>query len=434
MHVISVLDVMENFLQGDFTAERAKTLTDPEIDDLLDHVDDYYNSWGSPPLAGLRFYSGTGVASAWLNPELRDYLYSSLLYYPSVVVHDPIARYADRRLSGLLYPPPPVMKSGWEVSASEVMQMALSANEPRNHDEIRNLLAVFLPVCAELAPLFRSGIVVPVAPWKITRQRQQPILTAVRHDIRDPCFVESARHPIDERPAVSDHFRRSPIELKLGQWKGGDTKAVAQDPSYFLNRTLAIADALSARYVPATLTDQALLEAKLQQLPSRNLDMMVNSALASAKLPFFRNLDAAVLLRIRSNEESFEDWRSDLRHTIRTIESNVGDGRQFVLEARQVLSDVLIPRANELKRQTLLSTKMRGVTATEIAELSIGCVVALGVAHTTDTPDLPAMIASLGAASALKWLYKTVFGESPTGSRAVLATLVNRPGAHRVER
>ncbi|SCL14929.1 hypothetical protein GA0074694_0977 [Micromonospora inyonensis] len=384
------------------------------------------------PSGGLRLYSGTGVAAAWLNQELRDYLFSSLLYYPSVVVHDPLAVRADRRRGDLLFPPPPRTKNGWEFSSSEVMQLALAGNDPRDYGEIRALLEAFLPVCADLAPLFRSGVIVPVAPWKIARQRQQAILAAVRHDVRDSYFVESARNPMDELPAVSDVFRASPIQLNSGLWRGADEiKAVAQDPSYFLNRTLAIADTLGARYVPTTLTDQRLFEAKLGQLPGRNFDMAINRALTSAPLPFFRNLDTSTLLNIRTNEESFEEWRSDLRNTIRTIEASVGEEKRFALEAREILSDVLIPRANELKRQTQLSSRMRGVSATEVAELSIGCAVAFGAAEATNVPLTPAIIASLGATSALKWLYKTVFGDSPTGSRAVLASLVNRPGVHR---
>jgi hypothetical protein len=432
MQVITVVDVLENALQGDVTAERARSLSDRDIDELLDHIEHHYESWAPPPMTTeLRMYTGTGVAGGWLSSELRDYLFSTLLYYPSVVVHDPLARYADRHLATLELPSPPVTKMGFTIGYSEADLLATSHSAPRDYHNIRQLLEVFLPVCAQLAPLFRAGVVIPVAPWKIARHSQQQILTAVRHDVRDQRFVDAARNYVDDPPSVSDQIQITAPVLGSDSWKGGDTIAVAQAPSYFLNRTLAVADSVNARFVPSTLTDQSLVEAKLRRLHARNIDMVISRALESATLPLFRDLEPSTLLKIRRDNEAFEDWRSGLRSAIKTIESAIADEAAFKREANEVLGDLLIPKANELLRQSSASAVMRGHTATEVAEFSIGAAILYGAADITNTQFAIPALAALGATGAGKWLYKTIFRDSLGGSLGVLAALVKRPGIHR---
>ncbi len=91
-----------------------------------------------------------------------------------------------------------------------------------------------------------------------------------------------------------------------------------------------------------------MLEYRLQQLGQQlrsksngNVELRLVPALACSELPFFEDLDPALLLRIRNDEAAFADWRAELRNTVRMIETLPSEGATFEEEARDVFRDVL---------------------------------------------------------------------------------------------
>jgi hypothetical protein len=89
----TTLEILESAL-GEFTAERVRALTVQEIDSLAESVAESAEAWRPPNAEGsFRTYSGGWTAKVL--GESVDQLYTSLVYSPSVVVHDPIAEWFD---------------------------------------------------------------------------------------------------------------------------------------------------------------------------------------------------------------------------------------------------------------------------------------------------------------------------------------------------
>ena len=152
----------------------------------------------------------------------------------------------------------------------------------------------------------------------------------------------------------------------------------------------------------------------------------MTASLAAAELPFLDSLDAETIVAIRADAAAFADWRSELRSTARLIERTPAEGDAFVKEAHEVISDSLMPRAREIERAVSKSNVMKSAAAEQGLNLGIGAA-SLGVpAAIVGAPVAPLAIAGLGLSAVSRWVYSTVFGKSPGGTRGVIATLVRR--------
>lgn len=190
---------------------------------------------------------------------------------------------------------------------------------------------------------------------------------------------------------------------------------------------------LSARYVPMSQSDAALLEYRLNQLGERldtktnhNADLRLMPGLLVADLPFLQDLDAELLLAIREDEPAFQDWRSELRNAIRHVESLPSEGIAFESEARDVLQDALLPRANAVSQAVSGSQVMKDAAKDGITELGVS-VGSIGWAAGAMGPEGAAGAAlAAGIALPLRWLMKVCFRPTPTGANGVLAQLIQR--------
>lgn len=87
----NVIDVLESAL-GDLSSARLQTLSEDELKSVANAVNDYYVGWPAPATHdGFRPYSGGWIAGNTEHPAARAYLYASLPYAPTVVLHDPVA-------------------------------------------------------------------------------------------------------------------------------------------------------------------------------------------------------------------------------------------------------------------------------------------------------------------------------------------------------
>ncbi len=395
---------------------------------LLRHLD-------PPTLAEdeLRVYSGGWIAGNLEGLDARQYLFTSLVYAPTVIVHDQVAEW--------FYPDREALRSPRAIPARHG-QMMVQGAEPsllagdgffRHREEpqrSRERLAHVIPTMGHLAPLIRSGAVLPVPHLRIMRSRQDSILTAVRHDSQSAQFVALVTDPADVAPPRSDQIRGMDIVPEGGVGAGHEMRAVAQNPSYFLNKTLAVADATSSLYVPPAATDATLLDYRVgllgRELAGKNVDLQVTAALASADLPFLGGLDPATLVAIRRDEVAFADWRSELRTIARLINRTPAEDTAFAHEAGAALSDALLPRVHEIQRAVARSAVMREAAKDSAVELGIGAASAAGAALSTGDPIAASAFAGLGLSAVARWVYSTVFRSVPTGATGVLATLIKK--------
>ncbi len=430
----TIIDVLERSL-GTLTADRVHKLTPKELDTFADDVNEFYGGWAAPPMTDdeLRVYSGGWIAGNLEGVEPRQYLFTSLIYAPTVIIHDHIAEwfYPDR---AALRSPAPIparrnqmMIQGAEPSLLQGNGFYAFRGEP---ERSRAYLAQVMPTIALLAPLIRSGAVIPVPHLSIMRSQQDSILSAVRHDVQNAEFVQLVSNPTDVEPPRSDQIRGMDVMPDDGVAVGHEMRAVGQNPSYFLNKTLAIADATGSLYVPPAATDAALFDYRIRSLVSdltrKNIDLQVAAGLTTTDLPFLGSLDPATLVAIRRDEAAFADWRRELRSIGRLIQSTPADGAAFAREANEVLSDALMPRVHEIEKAVARSTVMNEAAKNAGVELGIGTASAVGAALTTGDPIATSALATLGLSAVARWVYATVFRSTPSGTKGVLATLIKK--------
>lgn len=431
--VVSVVDVLANAL-GELTAERVARLSKEEINHLAEVVNVFYDEWSPPPVGedDLRLYPGGWIVGNLEAPEARQHLYTSLLYAPSVVMHDPVAEWFDPGRDRLDAPPAIRGLNGMQIQGAEPQLLRGDGyyqfrEEP---DRTRAWLSHAVPVVAELAPLIRQGIVVPVPHWRVVRPRQTPILSAVRHDVKDSELGDLISGSTEFAPARADRIRGFDVTPGGGVVPADRLRAVVQNPSYFLNKTLAIADAVSARYTPPAAIDAALLEHRAKrlgdELARKDVDLQVVAGLAAADLPFLGELDAATIVAIRRDEQAFTDFRAELRSTARAIEKTPSEGAEFVKEANEVISDALLPKVHEVERTTSRSNVMKGAAKDQTIRFGLGAASVTGAAVIAGTPIAPAALAGLGISAAGQWVYSSLFGSKPAGTHGILATLIKR--------
>jgi len=427
-----VVDVVENFL-GDLSGERIEKLSVSELDRLAEAVNAFYDAWEPPPLEAdeFRLYAGGWIAGNFGVAEAREHLYTSLLYAPGVVMHDPIAEWFEPHRDRLVSPPPIRGRNGMQLQGAEPQLLGGDGylafrDDP---DRTRQMLQAAIPMLGELAPLVRRGIVVPTPHWRLVRQRQESILSAVRHDSRDR-ELATLITDADAPPPRADRIRGMDVVPSGGVIPADELRAVVQDPSYFLNKTLAIADATASRYVPPAAIDAGLLEHRLRKLGAelhrKDVDLQVVAGLTATDLPFLGSLDPKTLVAIREDEPAFVDWRAELRTIARTIELTPVEGEAFTREAVEVISDALIPRAREVARATSRSGVMKAVAKDQAITLGLGTASITGTAAIVGGPIAPAALVGLGISAVGRWAYSSLFGASP-GQHGVLATLIKRP-------
>jgi hypothetical protein len=189
----SILDILESSL-GELKPDRIDALDAAGIEALAEAVNQFYAGWVLPDLNDeLSMYAGGWVAGNLEAVEARQYLYTTLLYYPKIIIHDPIAEWFFPDRSSLQSPPLITDTRGNGVQISEPALLsgdgyyALKADPERTKHKLKQSLSML----TELALLIREGVVISVPQWKIIKDRQDAILTATRHDVGDSDFLST---------------------------------------------------------------------------------------------------------------------------------------------------------------------------------------------------------------------------------------------------
>lgn len=428
----TILDVVENLL-GDLTADRIDRLAAPELAELADRVNDFYDSWQPPQTDELRMYAGGWIAGNFAAPEAQTYLYTTLLYYPQTLIHDPIADWFFPRRHQLLLPDPVKGRGGLlEVQIAEPALLAGDGyyqfvSEP---DRTKLRLKQVLPVFRELSELIRAGVIIPIPQWQLVEPVQKSILSAARHDVADAEFMSAMRQPIDGPAPRADQIRGLGVTPHGGWTPGEEDRGEAQGTSYFLNKTLAIADQTGSLYVPPAATDANLFDVRIkrtvEELRRKQVELRLAPALMSVDLPFLQEIDRRTLLAIRKDEAAFADWRAELRTVVRLIVSRPSEGEAFEAEAREVLNDALLPKVHEVEQMVSRSQTLKAAARGQVVELGVGTgALDLAARLGHQALDKPAL-AALGISAVARWVLSPFLRTSPAGTKAVLATLIKK--------
>jgi hypothetical protein len=425
----TIVDVLENALDGDLSAQRARRLSMTEVRSLREVVLQFYDAWvpRPPPEDALRVHLGGWVASAASEGIAQDLLHASVLYAHETVIYDPVAAYFEPRRPSLRSFRP-VQGRGLTAEASAVHLERTGGYEanPDSLDGHRSSLASAISQLATLAPLIRIGVVFPVPHLKLALQRQEKIWTAVRFLLADGDYLALVDQPVDRPPLTWDQGMHAQI-LTQPRTKADALIQQYGDAAHYLSRSIAVADAAYASYVPPSATEWAIYQQRLNRLGEvldrkQRLDLTVAPALVQSKLPYFKGLADANLLGIRSNEESFENWREKLRSATRQITSLPGEGAPFADEARDVLKDALAEAASEVREATSRSSALRRSARPVALTLSTG---AAGIAGEVALGGGTAAFGALGITGMLGWLLESLLPPGLTGSKAVMAHLVH---------
>ncbi len=352
-------------------------------------------------------------------------------------MYDPIAAYFQPGRSRLR-PLPAIRGVGIDIQASSV-HLEATAGYENFADELNSHhtnLSTAVRQVAQLAPLIRSGAVLLVPHLRLTLTRQDAIHTAVRHMVKDDEYRALLASPIDRPPLTQDDGTRVSFSVASPRTRSDERMQEAGDAAYYLARTLAIANAAGASYLPPSGTEWALYEQRLRVLGKTlrrraRRDLYVAPALSSSDLPLLHALDPSTLVAARAQEEAFEDWRAALRRATQHIRALPSDGDEFASEARDVLADQLGPVSRDVAEATRRSKVLADSAKDSWLRIACGAAAGGSVAATAGTSMLP--VAGAATGGMLSWLATSLFGRQETGHRAVIAHLLPTGGSNRAD-
>lgn len=431
----TIVDVLEGALDGDLSRDAVARLSEADVDELADLVATFYAAWTlEPPAEGvMRVHLGGWVAQNAAAAPMMPVVNNALLYAHEILVHDQVAAFLYPRRSSLRALPPIRDARGPQIAGDQAhIESTGGWFAQRSLEGAHSYLGDGVEMLAALAPLIRAGVVLPIPHLQVARERQEGILTATIRTFQDPEFGALVSSPIDELPLTRDDLRGFPVKSPRPKTP---FDAALQDfggAAYYLNRTIAIADAFHASYVPPSATDWALYEHRLgdaiASLPhGLDLDLRVMAALGRARLPLLDNVDLETMVKIRQGEEAFEDWRRELRVAGRAIEMSTTDPAHFAAEGREVLDDLLQPMVAAVKDSQTVRARITSSSADAAGELVLGAAAA-GAAHAAGFPATQTLVEAAGFAAA-RWAFGTLFPRRAVGAKSIVGHLVRGGGA-----
>ncbi len=430
---ITIVDVLENALDGQLTRERVDLMDSAEIDNLFDAVNCFYDEWRPAPPSDdlLRVHLGGWIARTANLGLARDLLDSALLYAHQVVVYDPVAAYFEPKRSRLRQLPN-VQGAGIESDTAAVNQEAKGGYTyfGDNLEAHRSHVGMAVEQVAALAPLIREGVAVPIPHLRLTLQRQEQIFTAIRHLLRDPDYLALLTNPIDRPALTRDDGPNIRFLVTYPRTKQDKLLQEHGDAAYYLARTLGLAEAAHSSYLPPSGTEWAIYEQRLRrlgkQLSSRGRELYVAPAIVAAELPFLSGIPNKSLIAARQQADGFEHWRAALRRATRQVRSIPADGTEFVDEARRVLHDELGEVAGEVQRLTRRSSTLARSLREQSLNVSTGVA---GVAASAALIGKPApAVSGIVGTGLMKWLADALLPQPLGGTKGVLAHFIHHEG------
>jgi hypothetical protein len=420
----TVIDALEHALGARPTQRDLAMLNLPELDELVGVLSEFWLAQADEPVPGGASLVGGWTSAYGSEPSLRAELSDALLYYPSLLLLDPLANFFDDRSAlpaarGIRYRRRDgidnVVHSGPELwsraDAYESLREDPKSAVDRFARIVDNLYALEGPI--------REGVVVLRSQWPVLARRRVQLESAVRHDVgsKDLQDFISSIPPDEIGPMAWDNLRGSSVSLS-DPIRPSDAKWRAEPFFYYVDKMLAVADAFNAQYVPSSEIDLALLRKKVTVGVHSVHPEAVLREVSRVAVPSIE-VSVRQAASIRKSSDDFEDWRSSLRNIQRGASADSPE------ELRQRVEDELRPRVNKVRRD-LEGSSLRNLVRTDGTDVIIDGAVGLSVASFVSHEPLWGAAAGLGA-GVLQWIRKAYTRPRPAGADAVLATLIRDP-------
>jgi hypothetical protein len=380
----TILDVVENHLEIELGRRQPPRISGPELVALADAVHQFYSNWDLPQPPAP---STLRINAYYLRPNL---VLKQLLYYHEAVVYDPL-EYA-------LTPDGPLL--------GRPRRSPKSPAPPIDEAEVVSALETL----TALAPLIRSGIIMPVPAQQLLGGTNDHVETAA-HELTgedldwfwEEVWGSDIPHNRDNEQAM--YWARSwAADLACAAATTSQLTAVNDTTYRLVSRTLEVA---------------------CPQDVSTGLGLLVSPALAAADLPWLSSPDPLTLDKVRMDNDDFEDWRASLRTAIRQVRL-LPEDRDFPAQASQVLADELAGATAMLRRNRSRASRrlQDGVVNLTLKAICVGVA--------TSVAGLPAegALIGVGAGQIATYLTRSLLQRDdpaqPGGGRtAVLAALLN---------
>lgn len=362
---LTVLDVIDGFFAGDPVCDVAK-LTDREIREFGDQVQLFYANAVHDTAPDSVYLGGWYTGAPASHPVVMNETLRTLLYYESIVMHDPLAEYF-REHTPRLPAMRPIRAKNKQMSITPALEGWAThwtyGSERDNLACVRSSVAQALRQLEQMRPAIAAGIVLPRSVWPIVESRVHQLSSALRHDLQDPTLVgEFQRLTASGEPPLTWDNMRGLNTTPTGGICSGDEPLEAQAALLYVAKSLAIADGTGSRYAPYDTSDFAMFAAKVRQVLSPKGTPAVGElirAVAGAAVPEF-DLPVKDLVEIRKNEDSFASWRAEIRTLGRQYGHLPGD------ELAEAVKDAMLPRVAEVdaavKQAGILQRAQSGLT------------------------------------------------------------------------
>lgn len=385
----TIVDVLENALDGDLSSTAAAKLSIHQATQLETEIARFHKAWQPPALGGEEYRVSLGFAGDFAgSPEIlvmsadevsewdaaeavsfRRSLTAALLYGDSVVVRDPT-----------------VYLSFLEDPAGA----------------IRTISRI-----GALAPLIRDGVLI-LAPRRPDRQAADMILEEARAAVANPLFTGPPITFSDEEARMA---------------------ATALGHGFFLLDLQDVAWC-EARILPAdpytwwNVVSQ--LNVARETLARSRVELKVIPTMGVTFLPAFDGLSVETICAIHRDEEALADWRAAWRSTVRTIEESPFDDGNFADEAQTAVDDLLGPAARAVRRATSSRAILKRAGSRGMVRLVVGGAIAGAGTAMMGGRVTEALLGTV-AGTAAGGVVDAVFGRELHGSAGVLARLMVDP-------
>jgi hypothetical protein len=420
----TALDVIENALGARPKPEQLRKLTMAQVEDLSGLLADLSDAQSESTIPGGASLVGGFLGAFWGDPSLRDDLGKALLYYENLVVLDPLADFFDDRSS---LPVPRAIRFRRTDGQYNTLTMGPDSWSRQNsfaalREDPKEAVGRFANIVSNLYsldPLIRSGVVVLRSQWPTLARRADSLATSVRHDIRSREMQSLARQPSTAEDAfpVWDNMRGLSMRLNSGTINRSDEPWETQHIFYYLAKTLAIADAAGAQYVPSTERDLQLLRAKANTAvgtvhPAAFLDEVARVVVPSFEVPIARAVE------MRKSSENFDDWRSMLNQIRRAGPAT------DAAELRERVEDGLRPTVHRVEAELTRGSALSLLDKSAADFVFTGGIAGIAAVASGGNPAVA--VGAAASAGVITWLRSAYGQKSPTGAEAVMAALVQR--------
>lgn len=419
------LDVIRNFFGEAEPIECERAVMSSSITRLNDFIDEERASLAGTAVesidrAGESYtYPGGWAANLWHWDNLGQECLNLLLYYPRLVVHDPLAEFCFEHWDRFPTNKPIRIRNWAGGDGGSVIPLvgpgphtvgewnSLSTADPFR---AKSKLAHIVRNILHLRELIDVGILRMVDQFTILLRYEHQLATSVRQELRSDTLTATLEELVEhgEPPLSWDNVRGMDVTPNWGKIVPQDRPLVHQGRLYYSAKCQVLAHELDAVYSPDFHSDLKLLEARVGSALPTNLSNAFIRDVSSQILPNFTlTPDAAVKMRL--NEDDFEDWRSALMK-LRLLTGDLAPD-----QVRELVQTELQPAIARVQRlQSRRNSFMRSWDQAAIPLVAELAVWKLGGAF------------GIGGvlAGALLWARAGLSTTTPGGADAVLATVV----------